>query len=162
MARHARSSDYQPTPASAGSSGWCMRCQDGTCRSCAQRRRHAWKLVTVDGLEVEVVAGQMGVTAGRVRVLVAQENERRELQRYRGNQVPVERVRALVELELERNPELTRALLARSLQMSQINVDRQLGYTPGPTGARQRRVSLRVAGKVAIALGHAPYEIDSP
>ena len=162
MARHARSSDHRQAPASAGTSGWCVRCQDGTCRSCAQLRRHAWKLVTVEGLEVEVVAARMGVTGGRVRVLVTQEDERRELQRYRGNQVPVERVRALVELELERNPELTRALLARSLQTSQINVDRQLGYLPGPTGARQRRVSVRVASQVAIALGHAPYEIDSP
>ena len=118
--------------------------------------------MTVDGLEVEVVAGRMGVTEGRVRVLVAQENERLELQRYRANQVPVERVRALVELELARNPDLTRAHLARALQTSQINVDRQLGYTPGPDGARQRRVSVQVAGRVAIALGHAPYEIDSP
>ncbi len=160
MARHAEPSKPRAVPETAAQ--LCGYCADGTCRSCARRRRHAWKLVTVEGLSVEDAAGRMGLTAGRVRVLVGQEEERRDLQQYRANQIPVERVRSLVEREMALDPQFTRAHLAHYLRVHQIDVDRQLGYTTGPGGRTQRYMSLQAASRVAIALGHAPREVDGP
>lgn len=159
MARHARPSDRQDAE-TARAEQPCERCDDGTCRSCAQRRRHAWKLVCTQGLSVAATARRMGLTEGRVRLLVAQERERRDLKQYRSNQVPSERLRALVEQEMARNPELTRAHLSHYLQMRQIDLDRQLGYAAGATGAVQQHISVTVASRIAIALGHDPHEID--
>ena len=102
----------------------------------------------------------MRLTAGRVRLLVAQERDHRELKELKLNRLDTESVRAFVEREFERDPWLTRAELAQRLCMRQIDLDRQLGYEPGKNGKAQRHVGVAVASRVVIALGRAPHELD--
>ena len=149
------------TRASAVTAETCLRCNGGgTCASCAQRRKRAWRLVTVEGLSHEDAAARMRLTHEQVRLLVAQERDRRDLARYRLNMIPTERVRAFLERELTRTPGLNRAEVAHYLDMKQIDLDRQLGYEPGKNGRRQRSVRVEAASRLVIALGRAPHELD--
>lgn len=149
------------TPGGSTAEEACARCEGrGTCRSCAQRRKRAWRLVTVEDLSFDQAAERMRFTPEQVRLLVAQERDRRDLERYRLNMIPTERVRALLEREQERNPRLTRAEVAHYLDMKQIDLDRQLGYEPGKNGRRQRNVRVEAASRLVIALGRAPHELD--
>ena len=139
----------------------CSRCSGGgTCASCAQRRKRAWRLVAVADLSYEEAAARMQLTPEQMRLLVSQERDRQDLARYRLNMIPTERVRAFLERELVRTPELNRAEVAHYLDMKQIDLDRQLGYEPGKNGRRQRKVGIEAASRLVIALGRAPHELD--
>lgn len=149
------------TRASTITTETCPRCNGGgTCASCAQRRKRAWRLVTVDGLSHEDAAARMRLTPEQVRLLAAQERDRQDLARYRLNMIPTERVRAFLEREQKRDPRLTRAEVAHYLDMKQIDLERQLGYEPGKNGHRQRTVRVEAASRLVIALGRAPHELD--
>ena len=88
-----------------GARGRCLRCErGGTCRSCGQRRRRAWRLVVVEGLSYREAGERMGLTPERVGLLVGQERDHRDLERFRLNFVATESVRAFVERELQRDP----------------------------------------------------------
>jgi len=102
----------------------------------------------------------MQVTPGQARLLVAQERDRQDLKRYKLNMIATERVRAFLEREQERNPGLTRAEVAHYLDMTQIDLERQLGYKARKNGRRQRRVSIEAASRLVIALGRDPHELD--
>ena len=149
------------TRASAIAADTCSRCDGGgTCASCAQRRKRAWRLVAVAGLSYEEAAARMQLTPEQMRLLVSQERDRQDLARYRLNMIPTERVRAFLEREQKRDPRLTRAEVAHYLDMKQIDLDRQLGYEPGKSGRRQRSVRVEAASRLVIALGRAPRELD--
>jgi hypothetical protein len=130
------------------------------CPSCAQRRKQAWRLVALGALTYEEAASRMRLTPGRVRLLVAQERDRRDLQQYRINMIETELVRAFLQRELERNPDLTKAKVASYLNMREIDLDVQLGNKPGNNGRRQRKVGVEAASRLVIALGRAPHELD--
>ena len=102
----------------------------------------------------------MGLGPERVRLLVAQERDHRDLKGYRVNFIATENVRAFVERELERDPALTHARLAEFLGMRQIDLERQLGYEPRRNGSFQRLIGVAAASRVMIALGRAPHELD--
>lgn len=139
----------------------CPRCVDGgTCRSCAQRRKHAWRLVEQRGLSYEKAARRMRLTPAQVRLLVLRERDHQDLQRFKLDLIPTERVRALIERELERDPFLSRAELAVWLDMSQIELDRRIGYAPGKDGRPQRSMGIELASRIVIALGRAPIDLD--
>jgi transposase len=149
------------SPGNGERSGTCSRCErGGTCRSCGQRRRRAWRLVAVEGLSYRNAAERMGLTPERVRLLVAQERDHRDLERFKLNFIATENVRAFVERELQRDPELTHAKLAEFLGMRQIDLERQLGYEPRTNGSFQRRIGVAAASQLMIALGRAPHELD--
>jgi hypothetical protein len=149
------------THASAITTDTCSRCNGGgTCASCAQRRKRAWRLVTVEGSSYEEAAARIRLTPEQVRLLVEQETDRQDLARYRLNVIPTERVRAFLEREQKRDPRLTRAEVAHYLDMKQIDLDRQLGYEPGKNGRPQRSVRVEAASRLVIALGRAPHELD--
>ena len=144
-----RTASASTTRASAITAEPCSRCdRRGTCPSCAQRRKHAWRLVTVDGLSHEETAERMQLTPARVRLLVVQERDRQDLERYRLNMIATERVRTFLEHEIERTPGLNRAEIAHYLDMKQIDLDRQLGYEPGKNGRRQRKVGIEAASRL--------------
>lgn len=156
-----RTASASTTRASTITAETCPRCDGaGTCASCGQRRKCAWRLVTINGLSYEETAIRMRLTPARVRLLVAQERDRQDLERYRLNVIPTERVRAFLECEQARNPGLTRAEVAHYLDMKQIDLDRQLGYEPGKNGRLQRNVRVEAASRLVIALGRAPHELD--
>ena len=139
----------------------CPRCADGgTCRSCAQRRKHAWRLVVERGLSDELAAARMRLTPAQVRLLVLRERDHQDLQRFKLDLIPTERVRALIDRELERDPFLSRAELAVWMEMPQIELDRRVGYAPGKDGRRQRRIGIELASRIVIALGRAPIDLD--
>jgi hypothetical protein len=139
----------------------CPRCPDGgTCRSCAQRRKHAWRLVEQSGLSYELAAARMRLTPAQVRLLVFRESDHQDLKRFRLDLIPTERVRALIDRELERDAFLSRAELAVWMDMPQIELDRRVGYAPGKDGRRQRRIGIELASRIVIALGRAPMDLD--
>ena len=139
----------------------CSRCADGgTCRSCAQRRKHAWRLVEERGLSYELAAARMRLTPAQVRLLVLRERDHQDLQRFKLDLIPTERVRALIDRELERDPFLSRAELAVWMEMPQIELDRRVGYAPCRDGRRQRRIGIELASRIVIALGRAPMDLD--
>ena len=164
MEDHAREQAYQGRWGQAlgdpGRSG-CPRCVDGgTCRSCAQRRKHAWRLVEQRGLSYEKAAGRMRLTPAQVRLLVLRERDHQDLMRFKLDLIPTEHVRALIDRELERDPFLSRAELAVWMEMPQIELDRRVGYAPGKDGRRQRRIGIELASRIVIALGRAPMDLD--
>ena len=139
----------------------CPRCADGgTCRSCAQRRKHAWRLVEQRGLSYERAATRMRLTPAQVRLLVLRERDHQDLKRFKVDLIPTERVRALIERELERDPFLSRAELAVWMDMPQIELDRRIGYAPGKDGRPQRCIGIELASRIVIALGRAPIDLE--
>ena len=164
MEDHAREQAHQgcggPAVDNPPRSG-CPRCADGgTCRSCAQRRKHAWRLVEERGLSYELAAARMRLTVAQVRLLVLRERDHQDLQRFKLDLIPTERVRELIDRELERDPFLSRAELAVWMDMPQIELDRRVGYAPGRDGRRQRRIGIELASRIVIALGRAPMDLD--
>ena len=87
------------------------------CRSCAQLRVRAWRLVMRDGLTEAEAAGRMGLPIAHARLLLAQEHDSRELKALRQNWVDTAAVRTLVDKELQRDPEVTRSEVAHWLNM---------------------------------------------
>ena len=165
MGDHGREQAYQGGGGQAvGDPPWqsgCPLCVDGgTCRSCAQRRKHAWRLVEQRGLSYEGAAARMRLTPGQVRLLVFRERDRQELKRFKLDLIPTERVRALIDRELERDPLLSRAELAVWMEMPQIELDRRVGYAAGKDGRRQRRIGIELASRIVIALGRAPIDLE--
>jgi hypothetical protein len=156
-----RTATASTTGASAITADTCPRCNGaGTCASCGQRRKRAWRLVIVEGLSCDEAAARMQLTPEQVHLLVVRERDRQDLARYRLNMIPTERVRAFLEREQKRDPRLTRAEVAHYLDMKQIDLDRQLGYEPGKNGRRQLNVRVEAASRLVIALGRAPHELD--
>jgi plasmid maintenance system antidote protein VapI len=152
--RHQRPGDPEPAIDRAG----CphdLRA-GAACRSCAQLRRRAWGLVDVDQLSYRDAARRMKLPVERVRALVEQECDRQDLKRYKRDSIPTALVRALVDDELARRPGLCRAEIADWLGVTQADLDRQLG--DGERG--QQRIGIAVASRLAIALGRAPHELD--
>lgn len=164
MEHHAREQAHEgcggPAVGDPPRSG-CSRCADGgTCRSCAQRRKHAWRLVEERGLSYELAAARMRLTPAQVRLLVLRERDHQELQRFKLDLIPTERVRALIDGELARDPFLSRAELAVWMEMPQIELDRRVGYAQCKDGRRQRRIGIELASRIVIALGRAPMDLD--
>jgi hypothetical protein len=104
----------------------------------------------------------MRMPAARIRLLVEQERDRRELAAYRIDSIPTARARAFLERELQRDPTLTRAEVAHRMNMNQADFDRQFGYAKSKhgNGATQQRIGVATASRLALALGRAPNEIE--
>ena len=143
-------------------SGSCPRCDrtGRTCPSCTQRRRVAWRLVDEQKQTIQQAAAKLGLPPARVRELVENERDRRELDQYRLDSIPVTRARAFLEHELARDSDLTRAEVAHRMGIRQADFDRAFGYSPAKRGAMQTRVSIATASRLVRALGRAPHELD--
>lgn len=123
-----------------------------------QRRRYAWTLVAERGESVEAAASDMGLASELVRVLVAEETDRRELKSFRCDSVPVELTRGVIAEALRRDPNLTIASIAQWLDMRQADFER--AYLGKPQKGRpKRRVNISSASRLMIALGRAPNEL---
>lgn len=163
MAHRQETPTAKPSPNGQKPGKTCSPCTcdgRGMCRSCAQLRVRAWRLVMRDGLTEAEAAGRMGLTIAHARLLLAQEHDSRELKALRQNWVDTAAVRTLVDKELQRDPEVTRSEVAHWLNMRQIDFDRQLGYRPGKNGRVKRRIGIPAASRIVIALGRAPHELD--
>jgi len=150
------------SPRLAGDAARCPRCTElgRSCPSCTQRRRIAWRLVEQQDQTLEDAATRLDLMPAQVRELVDDERDRRELDAYRLDSIPVARARAFLERELARDPWLTRAEVAHRMGVRQGDFDRSFGYAPAKHGRPQTRVSVATASRLARALGRAPYELD--
>ncbi len=100
----------------------------------------------------------MKLTPERLRALVEEEADRRELQRFKCDSIPVALTRPVIEEALTRDPELTPADIARWLAMRQVDFERAF---LGKANSRQTkaRVNVTSASRLMIALGRAPNEL---
>jgi predicted DNA-binding protein (UPF0251 family) len=157
----ATASSSRPPGRAAGDAS-CSRCArlGRTCPSCAQRRRIAWRLVERQGQTIEQAAARLDLSTVGVRRLVQDERDRRDLERYRFDSIPVTRARAFLERELARDPGLTRAEVAHRMGIRQADFDRAFGYAPAKHGTLQTRVGIATASRLVRALGRAPYELE--
>jgi len=139
----------------------CRPCEESgrTCASCVQRRRYAWSLVTERGETFETASGIMSLQPGRVRELVAEERDRRELNSLRCDSIPVQRTQSVIADALARDPELTIGEIAHWLEMRQADFERAfLGKSR--RSQPKRRVTVANASRLMIALGRAPNELE--
>ena len=139
----------------------CERCTETgrTCAACVQRRRYAWSLVTERGETFETSARIMQLEPDRVRELVAQESDRRELKSLRCNSIPVQRTQSVIAEALARDPDLTIVEIAHWLDMRQADFERAF-LGKGRDGRAKRHVNVSNASRLMIALGRAPNELD--
>ena len=138
----------------------CRRCSEAgrTCPSCVQRRRFAWSLVSERGETFETAARIMRLAPERVRQLVEEEGDRRELESLRCDSIPVALTRSVVEDALARDPDLTIGEIAHWLDMRQADFERAFLGSPRD-GLPKQRVYVSSASRLMIALGRAPNEL---
>ncbi len=95
----------------------------------------------------------------RVQQLVTEETDRRELESFRCDSIPVRRTLAVIEEALSRDPDLTIGEIAHWLDMRQADFERAfLGKAKG--GRPKGRVNVSSASRLMIALGRAPNELE--
>ena len=161
MARHPRITHGDHDPAT---NDRCPRCEKErrTCKSCVQRRRRAWQLVDRQGHTIREAAHLMRLSPTRVELFVVLERDRLDLLRHRRNSIPTERLRAFIDANLARDPDLTHAELAHHLNMAHVDFERQFGYAAQKAcnGAKGKRVSIETATRAVLALGRAPHELE--
>jgi hypothetical protein len=101
----------------------------------------------------------MKLAPERVRELVAQEGDRRELDTLRCDSIPVQLTQSVIADALARDPDLTIGEIAHWLDMPQADFER--AYLGKAKGARpKRRVNVANASRLMIALGRAPNELE--
>jgi hypothetical protein len=139
----------------------CARCvkTGRTCPSCVQRRRRAWSLVRERGETVEMAAAIMRLRPERVQELVAEEDDRRELQSFKCDSIPVWLTQTVIEDALARDPCLTVGEIAHWLDMPQADFERAFLGKAKAGRPPKRRVNVSSASRLMIALGRAPNEL---
>lgn len=140
--------------------GACARCSETgrTCPSCVQRRRYAWSLVRERGETLETAARIMKLAPERLRQLLEEEDDRRELESFRCDSIPVQLTRAVIAQALARDPELTIGEIAHWLEMCQVDFERAF-LGKARRGRPKERVNVSSASRLMIALGRSPNEL---
>jgi hypothetical protein len=120
-------------------------------------------------MSVERIAAKMRVGVRRAERLIELEHDRRDLEQYRCDTVPVERIQRLVSERQEQDPSLTLGKLAGLAgHKSRISFERLLGYAPTAAATKNGKhyparlnttISVQAAGPIVRALGYAPHEI---
>ena len=138
----------------------CPRCAETgrSCPSCVQRRRYAWSLVKERGETFESAGRIMNLVPVRVRELAEEEADRRELESFKCDSIPIHLAHEAIVQGLARDPELTLADIAAWLDMRQIDFER--AFLGKSKGARPKtRVNVTSASRLMIALGRAPNDL---
>ena len=135
------------------------------------RGRHALKLTDEEGLTVPQAARKMGLPVAKVRRLIADELDRRDLDRYRCDKVPVSEIRKLVDEHTAMDPTLNHAqIAARAKFKSRIHFERALGYAPWSATTKRGKhypakyaehIDVNTAGVIVRELGIAPREVPA-
>ena len=153
-----------PSGASVERLDHCRKCDadpDRTrCTYCSRRRRAVGKLAD-QGLSLEQIACQKGITERWARKLLADEYDMRERESLRCDEVPVQVVLDAVERWQERAPEYnTWAELARRMRYrSEVTLRRALGAVT-KDGRRRSKIDIELAGRVLRQMGFTPCEFD--
>ena len=114
------------------------------------------------GLTTMEAARLMRLPKARVELFVVLEDDRHETESLRRNSIPTERLRAFIEAERVKDPELTYAELAHRLGMAEIDLLCQFGYLKPKksNGATGKTVGIEMASRTVIKLGRAPHELE--
>jgi hypothetical protein len=147
---------------------WCATHPNGVCVACTHRGRIAVGLLE-EGLSVAQIAAKMRVGVRRAERLIELEHDRRDLDQYRCDTVPVEAIQRLISERQEQDPTLSLGRLAGLAgHKSRISFERLLGYAPTAATTKNGKhysarlnatVSVQAAGPIVRALGFAPHEI---
>jgi hypothetical protein len=100
----------------------------------------------------------MKLPARRVRELVAEEADRRELKAFKCDSIPVALTKTVIADELARDPNLTVGDIAHWLEMRQIDFERAF-LGKATRGRAKARVNVASASRLMLALGRAPNEL---
>jgi hypothetical protein len=119
---------------------------------------YAWTLVEKRGHTIEQAALILKLPPIRVRALVEEEADRRELRSFKCDSIPVALTRAVIDEALARDPHLTLADIARWLDMRQVDFERAFLGKPKHRSPKQR-VNVASASRLMLALGRPPYEL---
>ncbi len=133
----------------------CARCNQlgRACASCTQRRRATGRAARPD----DRAGGRDAEHAARPDPCARRSGaDRRELEKYRLDSIPVTRARDFLASGLAREPGLTRLEVAHRMGIHQADFDRAFGYAPAKHGAMQTRVGIATASCPV----RAPYELD--
>src|SRR5919199_4911310 len=112
-----RPGDHTRIGAQATDEGDCAACleHDALCPRCVQRGAYALRLLR-HGRTLTEAAARLRLPPDRVRVLVRLAHDRSEVRSYRRQRPLAADAQAIIARELERDPELTRAEIARRMQ----------------------------------------------
>ncbi len=134
----------------------CARCNQigRACASCTQRRRVAWRLVDQQGQTIKQAAATLNTPPARIRALVDQERDRRELEKYRLDSIPrhassrLPRARARARAGLTRMP-----LKITSLHQHIVTQpDRSLPVCPAQRGRFRAQAIVRSSGSASAPI----------
>jgi hypothetical protein len=142
---------------------WCHAHPASPCPACAARRRRVVELIQDEGLSPEQVAERMRLGIAKVRRLIEEADQLRDLQSHVCNEIPVEPIRALFEQRQDEDPSMNLSRVAKLARMDRGDLRRALALTPAP-GAREpsqppTHINVETAGRIVAALGVAPHEI---
>jgi predicted nucleic acid-binding Zn ribbon protein len=149
---------------------WCEQHPNRACPACNARRRRAVRLVEDHGLSIAETADRMGLPVERVERLLEEEIDRRAVVQFRRDRVANAPIRQRFLKQRRRDSALTSGEIANRLGTSPIQVERWLGLraTAPKTDRRGRRypgrvlstIDVETAGRLARAMGYAPFELD--
>lgn len=130
------------------------------CHACMGRRTRAYVQVEQQGRSIADVAVDLRVLPERVECLVEQERERRNRSLFDTRPLLAD-AQGFIDYALARDPELTRAEIARRMkpEMSQADFDKTFGYARR-RGRPQRYISVEMGTRLMLALGRDPHELD--
>jgi hypothetical protein len=109
-------------------------------------------------MTAEAVGLIMQLAPERVRELVDEEADRRELASFKCDSISVDLTRDVIAQALARDPDLRIADIASWLDMHQIDFERAF-FGKGKRGRSKTRVTVSSASRLMIALGRAPNEL---
>jgi hypothetical protein len=102
----------------------------------------------------------MDLEPRRVRELVAEESDRRELASLRCDSIPVHLAQSVIADALARDPDLTISQIAHWLEMHQADFERAFLAKARDGRPPKQRVNVSTASRLMIALGRAPNELE--
>jgi AraC-like DNA-binding protein len=122
-----------------------------------------------DGLTDAQIATRMGLTLPRVRRLLEEETQYRDLQQYVCDSVPAAMLQDLIRRRQHEDPALsTQEIATRAGYKSRLALQRAVGLEPTARKVRggkvyppklETTVEVAIASKIVRALGFAPHEI---
>ena len=127
------------------------------------------RLLEVERMSVQAIATNMRLSVKRVQRFIEEEADYRELARLRCDEVPVERIRQLVEEREAWDSDFTLSKLGELAGFtSRIELRRVLGYSATAASSKNGKrypgrfyttIGVGTAGRIVRALGYSPSEI---
>lgn len=149
---------------------WCAEHPFDVCRACARLGRSAARLLDKGGLSAEQVADTLGLDVARMQRLAQEERERRDLQQYKRERIPLEPIQALFARRQREDPSLSKSRAAALAEYSsRVDFLRAMGWVRTAPFVRKGKrypgkyrteISVATAGRIVRAIDGAPHEVQ--